>query len=206
MKCASLILSALMAATMVTAQEKIAVVNMVDLVRFHPSRERDRKLMQDTEKEFQSKLDKQRDRFEQLRDDYEKAVKEARNPALNDKARAEAEDKAMKHRDVLAEADKDLRTEMQKLQRDLGELDSRLLRQVTGDIRDVLSKYAQESKFTVVLDATTLAYSDPKLDMTDEVLKRMGVDPKVRKEAKEKAEKEKADKEAAPAAAPAEKK
>ncbi len=199
MKCASLILAACMAATLVTAQEKTAVVNMVDLVRFHPSRERDRKLMQDTEKEFQTKLDKQRDRFEQLRDDYEKAVKDARNPALNDKAKSEAEDKAMKHRDVLAEADRDLRQEMQKLQRELSELDTRLLRQVTGDIRDVLSKYAQESKFTIILDGTTMAYFDPKLEVTDDVLKRMGVDPKVRKEAKDKAEKDKADKAAATA-------
>ena len=54
------------AATVAMAQEKTAVVNMVDLARFHPSRERDRKLMQDTEKEYQAKLDKQRDRFEQL--------------------------------------------------------------------------------------------------------------------------------------------
>ena len=194
MKRVSLMLAAALAATMMLAQEKTAVVNMVDLVRFHPSRERDRKLMQDTEKEFQSKLDKQRDRFEQLRDEYEKAVKEARNPALNDKARAEAEDKAMKHRDVLAEADRDLRQEMQKLQRELGDLDSRLLRQVTGDIRDVLGKYALEAKYSVILDGTTMAYFDPKLEVTDEILKRMGVDPKVRKEAKEKAEKEKAEK------------
>ena len=192
MKKTGVMLAAVLAATMVMAQEKTAVVNMVDLVRFHPSRERDRKLMQDTEKEFQSKLDKQRDRFEQLRSDYEKAVKEARNPALNEKARAEAEDKAMKHRDVLAEADRDLRQEMQKLQRELGDLDTRLLRQVTGDIREVLSKFAQEGKFTIVLDGTTMAYFDPKLEVTDEVLRRMGVDPKVRKEAKEKAEKEKA--------------
>ena len=159
---------------------------MVDLVRFHPSRERDRKLMQDTEKEFQAKLDKQRDRFEQLRDAYDKIVKEARNPALNEKARAEAEDKAMKHRDVLTEADRDLRQEMQKLQHELGDLDTRLLRQVTGEIRETLTKYAQENKFSVIFDSTTLAYSDPKLDVTDDVLKRMGVDPKVRKEAKEK--------------------
>jgi len=197
MKKMSVMLAAVLAATMMLAQEKTAVVNMVDLVRFHPSRERDRKLMQDTEKEFQSKLDKQRDRFEQLRDEYEKAVKEARNPALNEKARAEAEDKAMKHRDVLAEADRDLRQEMQKLQRELGDLDARLLRQVTGDIREVLSKFAQESKFTLVLDGTTMAYFDPKLEVTDEVLKRMGVDPKVRQEAKAKAEKEKAEKSAA---------
>jgi Skp family chaperone for outer membrane proteins len=190
MKRAGVLVAAVLAAAMVMAQEKTAVVNMLDLVRFHPSRERDRKLMQDTEKEFQAKLDKQRDRFDQLRDDYEKAVKEARNPALNDKARTEAEDKAMKHRDVLAEADKDLRSEMQKLQRELGDLDSRLLRQVTGDIREVITKYAQENKLTVVLDGTTLAYFDPKLEATDEILKRMGVDPKVRKEAKDKAEKE----------------
>jgi len=194
MKRVSLTLAAALAATMMLAQEKTAVVNMVDLVRFHPSRERDRKLMQDTEKEFQAKLDKQRDRFEQLRDEYEKAVKEARNPALNEKARAEAEDKAMKHRDVLAEADRDLRQEMQKLQRELGDLDSRLLRQVTGDIREVLGKYALEAKHSVILDGTTMAYFDPKLEVTDEILKRMGVDPKVRKEAKEKAEKEKAEK------------
>jgi Skp family chaperone for outer membrane proteins len=192
MKKASVVLAAVMAAAMVMAQEKTAVVNMVDLVRFHPSRERDRKLMQDTEKEFQAKLDKQRDRFEQLRDDYEKAVKEARNPALNEKARAEAEDKSMKHRDVLAEADRDLRAEMQKLQRELGDMDSRLLRQVTGDIREVLTKFSQENKYAIVLDGTTMAYFDPKLDVTDDVLKRMGVDPKLRKEAKEKAEKEKA--------------
>jgi Skp family chaperone for outer membrane proteins len=196
----SMMMAAVLAATMVMAQEKTAVVNMVDLVRFHPSRERDRKLMQDTEKEFQAKLDKQRDRFEQLRDEYEKAVKEARNPALNDKARTEAEDKAMKHRDVLSEADRDLRQEMQKLQRELSDLDTRLLRQVTGDIRDVLSKYAVEGKYALVFDGTTMAYFDPKLEVTDEVLKRMGVDPKVRKEAKDKAEKEKTEKVTVPPA------
>ncbi len=197
MKKMMVMLAAALAATVMMAQEKTAVVNMVDLVRFHPSRERDRKLMQDTEKEFQSKLDKQRDRFEELREEYEKAVKEARNPALNEKAKAEAEDKAMKHRDVLAEADRDLRQEMQKLQRDLGDLDARLLRQVTGDIREVLTKYAQETKVSIILDGTTIAYFEPKLDVTDEVLKRMGVDPKLRKEAQEKAEKEKAEKAAA---------
>lgn len=199
MKRASVWVAAVLAAAMVMAQEKTVVVNMVDLVRFHPSRERDRKLMMDTEKEFQAKLDKQRDRFEQLRDEYEKAVKEARNPALNDKARTEAEDKAMKHRDVLAEADKDLRAEMQKLQRELGDLDSRLLRQVTGDIREVITKFAQENKYGVVLDGTTLAYFDPKLEVTDDVLKRLGVDPKVRKEAKEKSEKDAKEKAAAAA-------
>lgn len=180
MKRGILVLMAALSAGALTAAEKIVVVNMVDLVRHHPSRERDRKLMEETEKEFQAKLDKQRDRFEELRSDYEKVVKEARSPALNDKAKSEAEDKAMKHREVLAQADRDLRAEMQKLQGELGDLDARLLRQVTTDIRQVISKFAVEKKCDLVLDSTTTAYFNPKLEVTDEVLKRMGVDPAVR--------------------------
>lgn len=184
MKKRVIIFAAMMAAGMLVAAEKTVVVNMVDLVRFHPSRDRDRKLMEETEKEFQAKLDKQRDRFEELRTDYEKLVKEARNPALNEKARAEAEEKAMKHRDVLGQAERDLRAEMQKLQSELGDLDARLLRQVTGNIRTVITKYAQDKKVDVVLDSTTMAYFNPQLEVTDDVLTLLGVDPKARTEKK----------------------
>ena len=183
MKKLGIMLTIVLAAMMGVAQEKTVVVNMIDLVRFHPSRERDRKLMEDTEKDFQDQLDKQRKRFEQLRDDYEKVAKEARNPALSEKARAEAENKASVQRDVVAEAELDLRQKLQGLQRQLSEQDTRLLRQVTGDIREVVTKYAKDNKIAVVMDGSTLAYFDPKLDVTDDILKKMGVDPKVRKEA-----------------------
>ncbi len=192
MKYTRIMMVAVMAALMGTAQEKVAVVQMVDLVRFHPNSERDRKLMQDTEKEFQSKLDKRRDRFDQMRSEFEALVKESRNPALNDKARAEAEDKAAKHRTVLAEAERDLRQELQKYQRDLADMETRLLRQITGELRDVVSKYAKENKYTIIMDGTSLPYFDEKLDVTDQVLKQIGVDPKIRKEAKAKEAAEKA--------------
>jgi len=192
MKYTRIMMVAVMAALMGTAQEKVAVVQMVDLVRFHPNSERDRKLMQDTEKEFQSKLDKRRDRFDQMRSEFEALVKESRNPALNDKARSEAEDKAAKHRTVLAEAERDLRQELQKYQRDLADMETRLLRQITGELRDVVSKYAKENKYTIIMDGTSLPYFDEKLDVTDQVLKQIGIDPKVRKEAKAKEAAEKA--------------
>lgn len=183
---------AVMAALMGAAEEKVAVVQMVDLVRFHPNSERDRKLMQDTEKEFQAKLDKRRDRFDQMRSEFEALVKESRNPALNDKARTEAEDKAAKHRTVLAEAERDLRQELQKYQRDLADMETRLLRQITGELRDVVSKYAKENKYTIIMDGTSLPYFDEKLDVTDQVLKQIGIDPKIRREAKAKEAAEKA--------------
>lgn len=182
-------IAVLLTAMVGLAEEKTVVVNMIDLIRFHPNRERDRKLMVDMEKEYQGKLDKRRERFEQLRDEFERVAKEARNPVLSDKARSEAETKALKQRDVVAEAERDLRQEAQKLQRELAEQDTRLLRQVTNDIRETITKYAKDSKVSIVMDASTLAYHDPKLDVTDDILKRMGIDPKVRKEAKEEADK-----------------
>jgi Skp family chaperone for outer membrane proteins len=177
-----LALALVMSASTLLASEKIAVVNMVDLVRHHPSRERDRKLMEETEKEFQSKLDKQRDRFEELRGDYEKVVKEARNPALNDTARLEAEDNAIKHREVLAQAERDLLNERKKLQEELGDLDARLLRQITTELRTLITKYAEEKKLDAVYDSTTMAYFNPRLEVTDEILRRMDVNPSVRKQ------------------------
>jgi len=190
MKATCLMIAVLMSALVGVAEEKTVVVNMIDLIRFHPNRERDRKLMVDMEKEYQGKLDKRRERFEQLRDDFERTAKETRNPALSDKARAEAENKALKQRDVVAEAERDLRQEAQKLQRELGDQDTRLLRQVTNEIRETITKYAKDTKVSIVMDASTLAYYDTKLDVTDEVLKRMGIDPiKVRKEAKDDADK-----------------
>lgn len=186
MKRTGLVVALLLAAASIMAQEKTAVVNWVDLVKFHPNRQRDLKLLKDTEKEYQDKIDKQRDRIDQLHDDWQKAVKEAQNPALNEKAKAEAEDKAMKVRDVLGEADRDLRKNAQTYEHEMSDLDARLLRQVTADIRESVTKYAQENKYTIILDGTTMAYFDPKLDVTDDVLKKLGVDPKVRKEAKAK--------------------
>jgi len=185
MKKAGMMLAVTLAAMMGMAQEKTVVVNMIDLVRFHPSRERDRKLMEDTEKEFQAKLDKKRERFEQLRDDFDKTAREAANPALSEKARAEAEKKAVQMRDVVVEANRDLNQERQKLERDLADQDMRLLRQVTNDIREYVTKYAKDNKIAVVMDGSTLAYFDLKLDATDDILKLMNVNPKVRKEAAE---------------------
>ena len=52
MKYVSWFCAVMMALTMVcSAQQKIVSVNMVDLVRFHPSSERDRQLLMDTDKD-----------------------------------------------------------------------------------------------------------------------------------------------------------
>ena len=93
----------------------------------------------------------------------------------------------------LDEASRELRKEVQEKQHSLREMESRLLRQVTKDIREVVTAFAKEQKIDFVMDSTTMAYANPALDKTDEVLKRMGVDPKKRAEAKAKAEEKSAE-------------
>lgn len=163
-----------------------ATVDMVDLVRFHPNRERDRQLMRDSEKEYQDKLDAKRESFEQLKKAYEEAVGEARNPALGEKARAAAEDKALKRRESLITAERALQDDMRSYQRALQDLDSRMLRQVTGEIRKAVKAVAEIRKLKAVFDSTAVPYSSESLDITDAVLTQLKVDPKVRHEAKAK--------------------
>ena len=165
---------------------KTVSVDMLDLIRCHPSRERDRSLLRDAEKDYQSQLDAKRDACEDLAKAYEAAIKEARSPALKESARAEAEAKAMKKREALADADQKLREAMRKLQDDLSNLEARLLRQANVDIRKAISDVAKSKNYDVVLDSSTMPYVADSYDITDDVLRKMGVDPKVRKELKAK--------------------
>lgn len=180
-----LVILAMVCATVVSNAVE-ATVDMADLVRFHPSRDRDRELIRNTEKDYQAKLDRERDRFDELRKAYEDAVKEARNPALGEKARREAEEKALKCRDQLAEADSKIRESMRSYQKELQDLDGRLLHQITKSIREKVTEYAKENGLKAILDSTAMPYADPSLDVTDGVLRKLGVDPKVRHDAKAK--------------------
>lgn len=179
-------IAAVVALLAVGAFAEYATVDMVDLVRFHPNRERDRQLMRDSEKEYQDKLDAKRESFEQLKKSYEEAVGEARNPALGEKARAAAEEKALKRRESLITAERALQDDMRTYQRALQDLDNRMLRQVTGEIRKAVAAVAKIRKFKAVFDSTAVPYADEALDITDAVLTQLKVDPKVRHEAKAK--------------------
>ena len=74
-----------------------------------------------------------------------------------------------------------------RFQNDLGELESRLIKLETDDIRAKISAYAKEHDYDLIADSTILAFAKESFDVTDEILKSMGVDPAKRKEKKEKA-------------------
>ena len=75
-----------------------------------------------------------------------------------------------------------------RYQSDLSELESRLLKIETEEIRAKINAYAKKNGYDIIADSSMLAFSKDSLDVTDDVLKALGVDPAKRKEKAKKAD------------------
>ncbi len=160
--------------------QSVAVVDMEELVRLHPNTASDKKLLDSTVKDFKAENDELRQKLEGMQDEFDKARKEAQDPALSEKARKVAEDRAGKSLDALKTADRAAREKMQARQEQLSDMQSRMLKKTIGELRDLIGKYAGEQKIAVVLPAGQVVFSAPTLDITDAIMKQMSVSAPVR--------------------------
>ena len=168
-----------------SAEMRIASVNMVDLVRFHPDRPRDRKLMKETEQGYQEKIDAAREEIENLGATCRSIQDEMQNPVLSTAAKQKAQDRLEAAQKKFFAAQQTFRIDAQHYQGELQDLDTRLLKATTEAIRAKINAYAAEKKYDLIVDSSMVAFAAKSLDVTDDILKLMGVDPaKARAEAK----------------------
>jgi len=182
----SIIAIALVAALAAAADMKIGTVNMMQLVRLHPSHETNRNLIKSTDKDYKAKLDGRQDALKAIADEGKKAQDDLNNPMLSAAAKAEAQKKLESVQQRFLAAQQDLRSSAQHYQNELSDLESRLLKLETEDIRAKITAYAKDNGFDLILDASMLGYAKESFDVTDDILKALGVDPKKRKENEEK--------------------
>ena len=182
-----MMMAAVVAALTVAAELKIGTVNMVDLVRLHPNHESNRALVKTTDSEYKAKLDAKQDELKEIADEGKKSQSDLQNPMLSTQARAAAQKKLEGIQKRFLEGQQEMRQMATRFQNDLGELESRLIKLETDDIRAKISAYAKENDYDLIADSTILAFAKESFDVTDEILKSMGVDPAKRKEKKEKA-------------------
>ena len=183
--CAALSLSAL-------ADMKIATVNMVDLVKLHPSYETNKALLKSTDKDYKAKLDKRQDEIKAIADEGKKAQEDLSNPMLSATAKASAQKKLEGVQRRYIAARQDLEAEVRRYQSDLADLESRLMKLQTEEIRAKITAYAKEKGYDMIIDSTMLAFSKESLEVTDDILRAMNVDPAKRKTLKEEKPEEKA--------------
>ena len=180
-----LLIALMMAAAMgASAELKIATVNMVDLVRLHPTHDSNKQLVRTTDSDYKSKLDKMQEEMKSLADEGKKIQADLQNPMLSNSAKAEAQKKMDGIQQKFLAGQQELRQAAQRFQTDLSDLEQRLIKIETEDIRAKISAYAKEKGFDIIADSTMLAFAADKLDVTDDILKAMKVDPAKRKEKK----------------------
>ena len=63
-----------------------------------------------------------------------------------------------------------------------------ILKIETDEIREEISAYAKKHGYDIIADSTILAFAKESYDVTDDILKSMGVDPAKRKEKAKKAD------------------
>ena len=178
-----IILGLAIAATMCAAAElKVGTVNMLDLVRLHPNHESNKALVKSTDADYKAKLEKMQEEGKAIAEEGKKLQSDLMNPMFSASAKADAQKKMEDVQRRFLAAQQDLRNAAQHFQSELADLETRLLKIETDEIREKINAYAKAKKFDIIADSTMLAFSSASLDVTDDILKAMKVDPAKRKE------------------------
>ena len=175
------------------ADLKVGTVNMIHLVELHPTHESNKTLVKSTNDDYKAKLDAKQDAIKSLLDDARKVYEDMQNPMLSASAKADAQKKLDGMQQKVNAARQDLLRSEQNYRETMNDLETRLLKMETSDIRAKISAYAKEKKFDLIIDSTMAAYANDDLDVTDDILRAMKVDPAKRQELSNKAKEKKSE-------------
>ena len=159
------------------ADIKIGTVDMMVLVRNHASYDTNKKLLQDAEKDYQRKLDQMKADLDAIQDEGKK-VADRRNPMLAKSANDKIEKELIEIQNRYIAAQQKLRSEAMESQQKLQEFESRLLKSTTDDIRVKVNEFAEKNGYDIIVESTVTAFAKKSLNVTDDILEAMGVDPK----------------------------
>ena len=172
---------AILASLAAVADLKIGTVNMIHLVELHPTHESNKALVKSSNDDFKAKLDEKQDALKAMLDDARKTYDDLQNPMLSASAKADAQKKLDGMQQKVNAARQDLIRSEQNYRETMNDLETRLLKMETSDIRAKISAYAKEKGLDLVIDSTMAAYASDSLDVTDDILRAMKVDPAKRK-------------------------
>lgn len=168
---------ALAAALAASAEMKIGTVDMMVLVKNHPSYETNKNLLTSTEKDYQKRLDTMKSELDDIQEEGRKLAEEYRNPMLAQAAKTKIENDLTDVQKRFMEKQQVLRNEAMRNQQDLTDLESRLLKAQADDIKKRIEAFAKKTGWDMILDSSATLFAKDVFDVTDAVLKDMGVDP-----------------------------
>ena len=177
----TVLIMAAISALSVFADAKIGVVDLLLLIRNHPNYDANKELLTSTDKDYQKKLEAIKGEGDALQTEGKKLAEQIRNPMLAEKAKSDIEKQLMEIQQKLIAIEQRYRSEAMRCRQDLQDLEGRLLKTTTDDLRRRLAKFAKEKDYDFVFDKAATPFSKDKYDLTDEMLVYMNVDPKTAK-------------------------
>ena len=166
------------AAMAVSAEMKLGTVDMLLLVKNHPNYDSNKTLLTSTDKDYQKKLEKIKSEGDSLQEEGKKLMDQMRNPMLTAKAKSDVEKQLGDIQQKLMGIEQRYRSEAVRCRQDLQDLEARLLKTTTDDLKKRIAKYAAANGYDLIFDSNAAAYATSTLDVTDAMLKDLGVDPK----------------------------
>lgn len=161
-----------------SAEAKLGNVDLLLLIRNHPNYDSNKQLLASTDKDYQKKLDVIKQEGDKLQEEGKKLAEQMRNPMLAAKAKADTESQLVEIQKKLMGIEQRYRSEAMRCRQDLQDLEGRLLKTTTDDLRKRLAAYAEEKGYDMIFDKTATPYAKSLYDVTDDMLRKLGVDPK----------------------------
>ena len=156
---------------------KVATVDMVILVKNHPAYDTNKTLLLNTEKDLRKKLEDMNKELAAIQEEGKKHAETLRNPMSSKKAKDDAEMALREIENRYMQQQQKVRAEMMRSQQELAQLEAGLLKAQSDDLKKRISKFADKNEYDLVIDSSAALYSKDSFNVTDAVLKEMGVDP-----------------------------
>lgn len=187
------LLISMLAAFPVVAETLFATIDLEKIVKYHSNTERDKKLLQETLKDYEAQAQVLEAKAIEARKAFESAAQDMRNPALSEKAKKNLEEEAKAKYKVAMEAEQRALETKRNLQRNLTDQEIRMLKSTVDSIQDVVAKYSEEKGIKAVFPITgaklgitpAILWSDSSLDITKDVMKIMNITEKIEVDAED---------------------
>lgn len=160
---------------------KIAVVNLETLVKNHPRHESNRTLVKTTADDYRKKMEGKQDAAKKIVEEGKKLQSDWQNPMLSAAAKNDLQKKMEGIQQKLYSLQQEMRADDQHYQNELADLQQRLFKIEKGEVEKSINEFAAENGYDLIIDVAACGFFKPGLDVTDKVLKKMGVTPKTEK-------------------------
>ena len=164
------------AALVASAEMKVGTVNLETLIKNHPNHESNRTLVKSTADDYRNKMEARQEQAKALMEEGKKIQSDYQNPMLSVAAKTDLQKKMDGLQRKLYALQQEMRADDQHYQEELADLQQRLFKIEKKDVEAKIAAFAKEQAYDLIVDVAACGFSKPDLDVTENILKKMGVE------------------------------